>query len=734
MTSVTTAFGVDTPEKAATEETEAAKEAPAAEGDKVIDFAVISDLHGHIENAASLAFEINKMRKANADTHLISAGDNVGGSAYVSAVAKDEPTIEILKAMKLEVSAAGNHEFDQGAKDLAERIVPHFGDIPILAANAEGGNEAFKKDYVIKDYNGVKVAYIGTVTQGMPALVSPLAIEGITFKDPVETTNRIAEQLKDGKAENGEADVVVALMHEDLAYVKKLNKYVDLGFGGHSHNGQKDATASGAAVCEPWNYGQSKTKDGDKSIENYSFVKAQIKIGADKKVTSSCDIVNVPKPTKQVPNKKNPKVMDTVLDTEHPNQDQAIKALYDEAAAKAKELGSAPVGYLSGDAKRATTGKDENRGTESPANNLIAEAFYQYGQTMNTKPAFGIMNAGGVRTDFIYKANTTDNPKDEDGLLTVGESNSVQPFGNAYAMIDLTGEQVYTMLEQQWKAEGSRRPVLNLGLSANVKYVFNPEAEQGKRILAVYVDDKLVPRDASTTYTIASNNFLLVGGDDFPVFKEGKNFIDTGVIDNAAFNKYVEKFQKDNPLKVDYTQRSFGVVMPKDVKPGETFTVKLSGLSHTSDEPKPETVTISIDGLGEWNAKVDTTPEATPIDGTGKAEVSITLPATTKAGKYALKIATKGGEGSDSTIVYTDAITVPGADEAGTTPDGQDGKTDAGKGGKTDAGKDGKTDADKNTKGKQLAKTGADGITTGLAGAMILLLVGVTMVASRKRT
>lgn len=145
MTSVTTAFGVDTPEKAATEETEAAKEAPAAEGNKVIDFAVISDLHGHIENAASLAFEINKMRKANADTHLISAGDNVGGSAYVSAVAKDEPTIEILKAMKLEVSAAGNHEFDQGAKDLAERIVPHFGDIPILAANAEGGNEAFKK-------------------------------------------------------------------------------------------------------------------------------------------------------------------------------------------------------------------------------------------------------------------------------------------------------------------------------------------------------------------------------------------------------------------------------------------------------------------------------------------------------------------------------------------------------------------------------------------------------------
>ncbi|SPT75730.1 Uncharacterised protein [Arcanobacterium haemolyticum] len=196
------------------------------------------------------------------------------------------------------------------------------------------------------------------------------------------------------------------------------------------------------------------------------------------------------------------------------------------------------------------------------------------------------------------------------------------------------------------------------------------------------------------------------------------------MIDNAAFNKYVEKFQKDNPLKVDYTQRSFGVVMPKDVKPGETFTVKLSGLSHTSDEPKPETVTISIDGLGEWNAKVDTTPEATPIDGTGKAEVSITLPATTKAGKYALKIATKGGEGSDSTIVYTDAITVSGADEAGTTPDGQDGKTGAGK--------DGKTDAGKNAKGKQLAKTGADGITTGLAGAMILLLVGATM-ASRKR-
>ncbi|MDP9800739.1 5'-nucleotidase [Arcanobacterium wilhelmae] len=639
----------------------AATPAFAADGDVSLDFAVISDFHGHIENAAALDYQIDQMRTANPNTRFLSVGDNVGGSAYISAVDNDTPTINILKAMGLDYSASGNHEFDKGYSDLKDRILPGLAPTPIQAANAKGA-DAINKPYELVEIGGVKVAYIGTVTDEMTTLVSPSAIAGITFEDPVAITNTIADQLKDGDAANGEADVVIALMHKDRELgPQKLNKNVDLAFGGHSHIEGVGKTASGAPVCEPINYGMA-------------FIKANVTKKADGTITASCAVAELPK--HEVANPKDPKKPLKVFDNESPD----IKAMFEAASEKAKELGATPVGYIDRDALRGSrTGADapgSNRGTESPANNLLADAFYQFGQTLKDKPDLGVMNPGGVRADFRYAANTELTPTDKDGLVTQGESNTVQPFGNVFGTIEITGAQLYTLLEQQWKDPSASHPVLRLGLSKNVVYTYDPTAEQGKHITEIFVNGEKVANDDSRTYRLASNTFVLEGGDGFTVLKEGKNFIDTGMIDNVAFNDYLKNFTADKPLHVDYTQRSVGVApYTTEVKAGEELVFDLSSLAMTAGEKAPKAVTVTVahgDVTVSGTATVDATPNAEGYDETGMAIVGVKLPADFPGGVATVIVtADDGTESGDVTEVALPSLNVEGAAAPAPQPEPQ---------------------------------------------------------------
>ena len=140
----------------------------------------------------------------------------------------DKPTLDILNLMKVQVSAVGNHELDKGAEDFSTRVLD-TADFDYLAANAETLSGA--KNYVVKELDGAKVAFVGTITADMPNLVNPESIAGITWNDPVEATNDLAKKLKG----SGEADVVVALVHEGGIKAEQFSKDVDIAFLGHSH-------------------------------------------------------------------------------------------------------------------------------------------------------------------------------------------------------------------------------------------------------------------------------------------------------------------------------------------------------------------------------------------------------------------------------------------------------------------------------------------------------------------
>ncbi|WP_341464972.1 metallophosphoesterase, partial [Corynebacterium stationis] len=208
-----------------------------AQEDHIVDFSVtnITDFHGHLSSQETDAPDANSEMGAaklkalieyvNQDQEYImtTSGDNVGGSAFVSAIADDEPTLDVLNMLGVDVSAVGNHEFDRGYDDLLGRIAEKSG-YPLLGANVTLNGEPMLDASYVQEIDGVKVGFVGTVTTLTKNKVAPSAVEGVEFSDPVEATNKEADRLK----ESGEADVVVALMHEDAQqYAAGFNNNVD---------------------------------------------------------------------------------------------------------------------------------------------------------------------------------------------------------------------------------------------------------------------------------------------------------------------------------------------------------------------------------------------------------------------------------------------------------------------------------------------------------------------------
>src|SRR5699024_12550116 len=149
----------------------------------------------------------------------------------VAASADDAPTLDVFDLLGVQASAVGSGEIDNDYQDLTGRIA-EASDYPIPGVNVTLYGRSLLDASEVVEVDGVKVGFVGTVTTLTKDKVSPSAVEGVEFSDPVEATNREADRL----TESGEADVVVALMHEDAEqYAAGFNENVDILFGGDSH-------------------------------------------------------------------------------------------------------------------------------------------------------------------------------------------------------------------------------------------------------------------------------------------------------------------------------------------------------------------------------------------------------------------------------------------------------------------------------------------------------------------
>ncbi|ALC04809.1 5'-nucleotidase [Corynebacterium deserti GIMN1.010] len=587
----------------------------------------VTDFHGHIAQdlakgemgAAGLACYVESERATNPNTSFITVGDNIGGSPFVSSILKDAPTLAALSAIGVDASALGNHEFDQGYADLAGRVSldgTGLAQFPYLGANVEGGTPTPAASEVV-EMGGVRVAYVGSVTDETSTLVSPAGIPGITFTNDLNAVNAEADRIMAA----GEADVVIALMHSPAQATDAFSTNVDVVFAGHTH---EERVETGPA------------RDGKQPLVviqgmEYGKYVSDVEISYDstaKKITA-IEAVNVDATTASgacgVPNALVTSVAGIV---------DAAKIASDVEGAKV--VATIENSFFRGADSAGATGT--NRGVESSLNNLIAEAGLQAINAQTPLNAdIGVMNAGGVRADL------------EAGEVTFSEAFATQNFSNTYGVVDITGADFIEALEQQWKDPAADRPRLALGLSNNVQYSYNPNAAQGERITHVTIND--TPIDETKTYRIAGSTFLLSGGDGFTAFSNGTGITDSGLVDIDLFNSYLAT---NASVDVRANQASVGIELSgaaladdSSLIPGEKLTVDLSALSYTGGEVTPTTVTVTL-GAETVTVPVDNTI-VPKLDTTGTATATLIVP----AGVTELKIETDAGTTFTLPVVAT---------------------------------------------------------------------------------
>lgn len=585
-----------------------------------------NDFHGHFTK--DFACTVTSVQKEMPGVTFLSAGDNVGGTPFESASQDDEPAVDYLNSLDLKVSTVGNHEFDKGLTDITGRLQSRA-DWTYVGANVykSGTTEPALPEYKIVEQNGVKIGVVGAVTEEVPSLVAKDGIKGLDFGDPVAAVNRVTTKLTDGQAGNGEADVVVAEYHEGApsgestlakqtaasstfsSIVKKTSPKVAAIFTGHTH--QKYA----------WD---GPTEPGTRPVIQTDYFASHLgvlSLGYDPK-------------TKKVTQYKmsNREVTEPTAACKSDPQYKASAKIVDDANKKAAEIGKKKIGAKNGPITTAFSadGSRDDRGRESTLSNMIAQGYVD---SLNKAGRvggvdIGVMNPGGVRAELDGKGQS----------VTYGEAASIMPFANTVATVDLTGAQFSKVLEEQWQPSDSSRPFLKLGLSKNVTYTYDPKASAGERITSVMVDGK--PLSATKKYTIASNSFLLAGGDNFTTFGKGTNPRDSGLVDQSLF---VEWIKDNSPLSPSYAKHAVAVEdQPRQVTAGQKVSFKVSGVDLTSKgSPKNTSLDVSLGGekLGTFPVKAgkSATPPAPSRD--SSASVTVTLPAGTPAGAATLKVA-----------------------------------------------------------------------------------------------
>lgn len=482
---------------------------------------------GGAEHMATLVRELRDGRK---NTIFVAAGDLIGASPFLSAMFHDEPTVEALSMMGLNISSVGNHEFDEGKDELLR--MQNGGCHPVdkcqgphafagakfryLAASTfekTTGKTVFPA-YDIREFDGIPVAFIGLTLKGTPGLVSPVGIASLEFRDEAETVNALIPELK---ARGVEA--IVVLIHEGglptgdynecpgisgpiVDIVKKFDKAVDVVVTGHTHR---------AYVCE---IDGRLVTSGDK----YGTLVTAIDLKLDP-VTR--DIVSA---------KADNNIVRTATLAKDPEQTALLEA-YDRVAAP---IANRPAGSVT-----ATLSRVPNAAGESPLGNIIADAQLAATRAADKGGAvIAFTNPGGVRTDITRK---------EDGAVTYADLFASQPFRNQLVTLTLTGKQIKDMLEQQWL--DPKRPRI-LQVSRGFSYAWDSSKPDGERVLTERMSLNGQQLDLAASYRVTVNNFLFVGGDGFTVLTQGTAPL-IGVYDTDALHAYFQANSPVGPTTVD---------------------------------------------------------------------------------------------------------------------------------------------------------------------------------------
>lgn len=507
---------------------------------------------GGVEYLATKLRQLRSAASADRRTSLtVAAGDLVGGSPLVSAAFHDEPAIELMNAVGLDISSVGNHEFDEGVAELRrlDRGGCHPVDgcqdgdgFPGASFTYLGANVLDKRSRIpvfapaeIKWFNGVPVGFVGVTLHDTPKIVNPAGISTVDFVDEVETANAWAKILRLAGVK-----ALVLLIHQggsqqappsvpdvsscanfagDITpIVAKLRPEYGVVVSGHTHTYYTCAlpnSAGTSVVTSAGVNGQLVTGidfDLDRRTGRFGTVSARNVIAENG--------VRNPDGTWQVDGAgvpvRNPALVDP-----------AAKRIADKYRAAVTPIANRVVGRITANISR-TAGPNG----QSPLGDVVADAQLAWTRGAGAQIAF--TNLGGLRSDLNYAAS----PGGEaPGEVTFGETFTAQPFNNLVVTVSLTGAQLKEVLEQQFLGyRGQFRDRLLQG-SAGFTYSYDTRQPLGSRISALALGG--VPIDPVVSYRVTASNFLVDGGDAMTLFSAGTDRVTAAGFDVDALAAYL---------------------------------------------------------------------------------------------------------------------------------------------------------------------------------------------------
>lgn len=411
-------------------------------------------------------------RAANPNTLYLFDGDMLSPS-ILSGFDKGQNTIDLTNLVPFDMAVPGNHEFDFGVANFAEKVAASK--YPWHAINitqADGSPLPYLGGVVMKEMAGLKIALIPLAQDTTPEVSSS---EDLKFLSTVDTGIAAAE-----KAREDGADLVIAVVQTDIGNDRKLiaSKAFDVVVSGDDHS-----------------YGTS-----------YDGITAYVETSIDGRYISPLDlhvIIGEDEGERTIEWKPMFRFIDTAAVTPDPES----QALVDQLQTKLDEslnvqIGTAEVPL---DSRRNVV-----RGEESSMGNLIADAIRDA-----TGADLAIANGGGIRADRTYDAGT---------VLTRRDILTELPFGNTTVLTELPGSQILAALENgvsQVEQGAGRFPQLS-----GATLVYDPTAPVGSRVAEVTIGG--APLDPDKVYKLAANDFILAGGDGYAALGGGKVLINAG--------------------------------------------------------------------------------------------------------------------------------------------------------------------------------------------------------------
>lgn len=436
----------------------------------------INDFHGSLKEEgknigmAKLVGLINEYRAKNANTIVVSAGDNYQGSA-LSNLTYGKPVSAMLKDMGIIASAVGNHEFDWGITRTVEWA--EEGGFPFLSANIVDKETqepvAWAKPYIVTEVNGVKIGFVGLTTVETSYKASYDQVKDYDFLPIKETAEKWAKYLKSGEAPEGKVDVVVALSHVGCNQNSETNEIsgevvdqelykaegIDAIIAGHSHN-----TVAGYVENMP-------VVQGYKNGRGLSIL--TLVLDKDNKVTEIKPNIDLTYKHENITEDANAKAQyDKFMLDLSPIMDEVVGSTLIDLPHNRSYKGTTMLGYFISDIIRK-----------------------------NVDAQIGLMNSGGIRCSI------------DKGNITMGKLYEAMPFDNTVVKIELTGEQLKKNIEN-----GIDNQSIGWVEVAGIKVVYDINKEFGNRVVSMALEDGTKIED-DKYYTVATNDFMATNGDGY---------------------------------------------------------------------------------------------------------------------------------------------------------------------------------------------------------------------------